>query len=237
MGSTQGHERQVVHSYNVANNLITLGRFKEADKELALFASFGKDAAVLRAICDYRLGNEEALDRLEERYGDRLSDEQVGLVFRQEVLGHIEARRFGPAINLLHDEARSDKELADANTLMAALRVLDSGQRAARIKRNPHYPRVGFTTPVAERTRYLSEASKLCKEVADRNMQPEGEPNLIRTLSVYMLLLIEMSMSTEIRDNRAIVQYRRELCAVDESFRKSLPAYWFYRLVQYRRKF
>lgn len=238
MGSTQGQRAGVVHSINVATNLIALGRFKEADKELTLIGSPNKDVAVLQAICDYRLGDETALERLEERYDNSFTIEQAGLVFRHEILGHISAkpRRFSQAIGTLQEEV-DDVQYKDLDMLLHALRILHEGKRSSFVRIGHKHYRAGLTASAYDRVQYLNDAFKLCQGVADKYVQDEGEPVLIRIISVYLLLLIEMSMSPHIRNNAYIKRLRRELYSVDEGVRKSLPPRLIFKLVQYRTTF
>lgn len=221
MGSTTG--RFYVPTINPARNLLKEGLFTHTKRELMSLdlTHAPTEALVILAVCDYRLGDDQAFIRLRRNYGGRLNSEHEALLRRHEILGLIQARKFKSAVQLLEswpgitDHSRMELELVDEvidQIVLASKAGLHVDLKAGRLK-----------APRLIRSEYLAEAERTCKDLdLYTGVNQDETTELIVVMNDYLVLLIEL-MHGPGRDRRQEKARRKALRNVDEGFRKSLP--------------
>jgi hypothetical protein len=227
MGSTDTQStRNYVHpaNKNVALHCFNKGEFADSLKELRqLHSGAGDiDVIVVQAICEYRLGQPDALALMRGHNQTKLTQEHIDMLFRHEVLGHIQFRRFEMAIELLEARSLTELEQSAIVLLRNALTVLRNGQSASFLKRRPE--RAGIVPPREVRSEYLPMAFDHCyNAVTFTAGYSDGDGKLISILAMYMTLVVELLQSSHMQNRSLDYTLRRELRAVDSAFKRSIP--------------
>lgn len=192
-----------------ARALFDKGDFTAARRELkTLISDRSTDNEVLArlAICDFRLGQNDALNDLRSsHYYRNMSSELNALVLWHEFVGMVADMRFEPALNLLAINRPAGK---DAECVRLLGDVINAVRRASVISTR------------ATKIKYLDEALSLCKRVQDNNTGIMM--GYIGLMNSYLMLMVELMHSEP--DRKVMQECRDRIAAADPALGKRLPA-------------
>ncbi len=175
----------------------------------------------MMAVCDFRLGNHGAIQRLFEELGsDRLSADNEAILLRHQFIEFIKLGQFVEAIRLLEASKLRDGS-TDCLLLLtnASVQIRTAGKAATRIDR-----RAGtLTSPRNIRFEQLCEAEKTCKRINKLNQSRSGTmAELVAIANNYLQLVIELAYGG--KGNRVGERMFREMLKqADPILGKSLP--------------
>lgn len=177
-------------------------------------------ALVMLALCDYRLGDTDAIRLLRQDLGRKLTSDYDKWILRHQFLFLIQRHKFADAVKLLKAAEPSDELSAIEQYVLRAVEEMKRASTGA----SPRQRRVINTTSRTKRREHLDKAQRYCtaiEESVGRRSDQTGQ--LIDIMSGRMELLIEL-MRGDTRDRRHIAVLKDQLGAVDDVFKRSLPS-------------
>ena len=192
-----------------ARALFDKGDFTAARRELKTLVSDGiidNEVLARLAICDFRLGKNDALIELRSsHYYRNMSSELKTLVLWHEFVGMVADMRFEPALNLLAITRANGK---DAECVRLLGQVIMAVRQASVISTR------------ATKIKHLDEALSLSKRVQDNNTGIMMA--YIGLMNSYLILMAELMHGES--DRKVMQECRDRIAAADPTLGKRLPA-------------
>lgn len=196
-----------------ARALFEKAEYEQARRAFAQLLEDGnlsREADIKLAICQFRLGNADALVSLQRNLAQSLTPEENALILRHEFIVLVMARRFSAALKLLQDNCPG----ADADIIhdvKVAMANMEQADTPVFMKRH-------------ERSVLLDLAyNNLTSIQDDYREDPSQFGSLLMILNDYLLLMIELKHNHRTRNSDTERGCRARIASADRHLARSLP--------------